>query len=85
MCRVAEAVSTWIRTARAELVKDATFLKMLTQLQDLFTKDGLLEDLKSVNSSLSDSIRSTTFNSPTPGGITHLKVRLEPLPCPQVT
>ncbi len=64
--RIAEAVALWIRTARAELVKDSTFLKALTQLQDMLMKDGLLEALQVLNTSLSESIRFSS--SPNPAG-----------------
>ena len=61
--------------ARAELIKDATFLKLLTQLQDALSRDKLLHELKTINVSLADSIRGAGFNSPNPGLLGQLKVR----------
>lgn len=72
---VAQAVSLWIRVARAELIKDATFLKLLTQLQDALSRDKLLHELKTINVSLADSIRGAGFNSPNPGLLGQLKPR----------
>ena len=61
--------------ARAELIKDATFLKLLTQLQDTLSRDNFLYELKAINTSLSESIRGTGFNSPNPGLLAQLRVR----------
>ena len=50
----------WIRTAKAELVKDMTFLKLLHELQDLIAEDGLANHL---TSTLADSIKESAGRS----------------------
>jgi len=57
--RVAGVVRLWIKTSKAELVKDATFLKLLRELQDCLSKDSLTEEVELLNSSISDSIRGS--------------------------
>lgn len=52
------AVSIWIMTGKAELVKDAVFLELLKVIQDGLSKDTLEEQLTVLNSSLARSIRS---------------------------
>ena len=66
--RVAIALSIWINTGKAELVKDTVFLQLLKTIQDGLTKDSLVDQLTTLNSSLADSIRSAAQ----PGGNTHL-------------
>ena len=61
--RVAKAVSLWIRTAGAELVKDQVFLKLLKTLQDLMSADRLEAGVKLLTEALSDSMRRTGASS----------------------
>lgn len=53
--RVVAAVCIWIKTAKAELVKDMVFLKLLNELQDKLTEDGLANHL---TAALADSIKA---------------------------
>ena len=46
----------WIRTGKAELVKDMVFLKLLHELQDRIAEDGLANHL---TSTLADSIKES--------------------------
>ena len=59
-CRVVDAVCIWIRTAKAELVKDMVFLKLLHELQDRIAEDGLANHL---TSTLADSIKESAGRS----------------------
>ena len=56
---MANAVCIWLKTAKAELVKDTVFLKLLTVLQDSLQKDALLPQLTDLTSSLADSIKNS--------------------------
>ena len=56
-CRVVRAMGIWLAIAKADLIKDPTFQKLLHYLQDSLAKDGLVEELKEVNMRLMDSIR----------------------------
>ena len=51
-----DAVCIWIRTAKAELVKDMVFLKLLHELQDRIAEDGLANHL---TTTLADSIKES--------------------------
>ena len=55
----------WIRTGKAELVKDMVFLKLLHELQDRIAEDGLANHL---TSTLADSIKESA--SSRSGGMT---------------
>ena len=46
----------WIRTAKAELLKDMIFLKLLNELQDKIAEDGLSNHL---TTTLADSIKES--------------------------
>lgn len=52
------AISIWICTCKAELVKDTVFLQLLRDIQDGLTKDNLKDQQALLNTSLTDSIRS---------------------------
>lgn len=54
--RVVDAVCIWIRTAKAELLKDLVFLKLLHELQDRIAEDGLANHL---TTTLADSIKES--------------------------
>lgn len=70
------AITIWINTGKAELVKDTVFLQLLKTIQDGLTKDALVDQQTALNSSLAGSIRSAAQS----GGHSHLqnftKVRL---------
>lgn len=61
--KVAKAVSLWIRTAGAELVKDQVFLKLLKALQDRMSTDKLEAGVKLLTEALSESMRPPTTSS----------------------
>lgn len=61
--KVAKAVSLWIRTAGAELVKDQVFLKLLKTLQDLMSIDKLEASVKLLTEALSESMRRSAASS----------------------
>ena len=46
----------WIHTAKAELLKDLVFLKLLNELQDRIAEDGLANHL---TTTLADSIKES--------------------------
>ena len=61
--RVADAVCIWLKTAKAEVIKDKAFLKLLKELQDCLEKDGLTLQMTSLTSYLAESIKSSSVAS----------------------
>ena len=74
LCRVAKAVSLWIRTAGAELVKDQVFLKLLKALQDHMSADKLETGIRVLTEALSESMRrpaASSMGSSLPSKVSH--------------
>ncbi len=53
----------WLKTAKAEVIKDQAFLKLLADLQDSLAKDGLQLQLTSLSTYLAESIKSSSAGS----------------------
>ncbi|XP_011404348.2 PREDICTED: rap guanine nucleotide exchange factor 4-like isoform X2 [Amphimedon queenslandica] len=66
--RVVWAVSIWVSMAKAEVVKDPTFQKLLQYLQKSLAKDGLEEDQRNLNMCLMDTIKRSSYHEGTKGG-----------------
>ena len=54
--------------AKAEVVKDATFQRLLQYLQTSLSKDGLEDDLRNLNLCLMDTIKRSSYHEGTKGG-----------------
>ena len=54
--------------AKAEVVKDPTFQKLLQYLQKSLAKDGLEEDQRNLNMCLMDTIKRSSYHEGTKAG-----------------
>jgi len=61
--RVADAVCIWLKTSKAEVIKDQSFLKLLANLQDSLEKDGMKLQLTSLSTYLAESMKSASSSS----------------------
>ena len=61
--------------AKAEVVKDATFQRLLQYLQTSLSKDGLEDDLRNLNLCLMDTIKRSSYHEGTKGGGLSIPVR----------